>query len=156
MYDVLKIVNWLRVKNSADMNQNENVEELTQMKAMKLLYYIQAASLVINNKRLFNDDLIAWRFGPVVERVHKKYKGEKGIVGEISDSDINDYLELQNDPETSDILNSIYEQFHDKSALELMKQTHQEAPWKETAQSDVISDDKIKNYFSEVIKREQQ
>ena len=41
MYDVFKVVNWLRVKNNADMRQDPNVEELSQMKAMKLLYYIQ-------------------------------------------------------------------------------------------------------------------
>ena len=28
MYDVFKIVNWLRVKNNADMKRDENIEEL--------------------------------------------------------------------------------------------------------------------------------
>ena len=32
MYDVLKIVNWMRVKNKAELIENENAEELTQMK----------------------------------------------------------------------------------------------------------------------------
>ena len=59
MYDVFQIVNWLRVKNYADMRQNPNVEELTQMKAMKLLYYIQAANLVLTGNRLFDNDLVA-------------------------------------------------------------------------------------------------
>ena len=40
MYDVFKIVNWLRVRNNADLQADPNAEELTQMKAMKLLYYI--------------------------------------------------------------------------------------------------------------------
>ncbi|WP_369395521.1 hypothetical protein [Limosilactobacillus equigenerosi] len=53
MYDVLKVVNWLRARNFADMREDENVEELTQMKTMKLLYYIQAASLVVTNHRFF-------------------------------------------------------------------------------------------------------
>ena len=38
MYDVFKIVNWLRVRNNADLRTDLNAEELTQMKAMKLLY----------------------------------------------------------------------------------------------------------------------
>lgn len=70
MYDVFKIVNWLRVRNNADMRTNPNVEELTQMKTMKLLYYIQAASLSITGHRMFNNDIVAWRYGPVVEEVH--------------------------------------------------------------------------------------
>ena len=38
MVDVLKLVNWMRVKNNADLQtDNSNVEELIQMKAMKLL-----------------------------------------------------------------------------------------------------------------------
>ena len=46
MYDVLKIVNWMRVKNKAELIENENAEELTQMKAMKLLYYVQGVRVV--------------------------------------------------------------------------------------------------------------
>lgn len=59
MYDVFKILNWLRVKNYKDMQDNPNVEELTQMKAMKLLYYIQAASLSIMGHRMFNSDIVS-------------------------------------------------------------------------------------------------
>lgn len=59
MVDVLKLVNWMRVKNHADLQTDDpNVEELTQMKAMKLLYYMQAASLVLRNKSLFSNDIL--------------------------------------------------------------------------------------------------
>lgn len=34
MYDVLKVVNWLRVRNNADLKLDPNTDELTQMKAM--------------------------------------------------------------------------------------------------------------------------
>lgn len=38
MVDVLKLVNQMRVKNNTDLQtDNPNVEELIQMKAMKLL-----------------------------------------------------------------------------------------------------------------------
>lgn len=150
MYDVFKVVNWLRVKNNADMRLNPNVEELTQMKAMKLLYYIQAASLSITSHRMFNNDIVAWRYGPVVEEVHEKYRGHRGIVGEITESDLNDYSELQNDYEASSILNSIYDVYGYSSAYDLMRQTHSEKPWQETPQSEVISDKAIKDFYSGV------
>lgn len=150
MYDVFKIVNWLRVRNNADMRTNPNVEELTQMKAMKLLYYIQAASLSITGHRMFNNDIVAWRYGPVVEEVHEKYRGHRGIVGEITESDLNDYSELQNDYEASSILNSIYDVYGYSSAYDLMRQTHSEKPWQETPQSEIISDKAIKDFYSGV------
>lgn len=150
MYDVFKVVNWLRVKNNADMRLNPNVEELTQMKTMKLLYYIQAASLSITSHRMFNNDIVAWRYGPVVEEVHEKYRGHRGIVGKITESDLNDYSELQNDYEASSILNSIYDVYGYSSAYDLMRQTHSEKPWQETPQSEVISDKAIKDFYSGV------
>lgn len=54
LYSVGKIVNWLRVKNNAYMRLNPNEDEITQMRVMKLLYYIQAASLAVEGKRLFD------------------------------------------------------------------------------------------------------
>jgi len=61
-------------------SDNPNIEELTQMKAMKLLYYIQAASLSITGHRMFNNDIVAWKYGPAVAEVHDVYKHCRGIV----------------------------------------------------------------------------
>lgn len=55
LYSAGKIVNWLRVKNNAYMRLNPNEDEITQMRVMKLLYYIQATSLAIEGKRLFDE-----------------------------------------------------------------------------------------------------
>jgi uncharacterized phage-associated protein len=76
-YSVFKVVNWLRVKNNAELRLDPNAEELTQMKAMKLLYYIQAASLVVTGKRMFDNDIVAWKYGPVMQEVHDRYKGQR-------------------------------------------------------------------------------
>lgn len=150
MYNVFEIVNWLRVKNNADMRQNPNEDELTQMKAMKLLYYIQAASLVITGKRMFDNRIVAWKYGPVVEAVHQKYYHQRGIVGSITQDDINDYNQLQKDPIASNILNSIYDTYGHSSAYDLMRQTHSERPWQETPRNGVIDDAKIKDFYSGV------
>ena len=71
MIEVLKLVNWMRVKNHKDLQVDSlDVKKLTQMKAMKLLYYMQAASLVIYNEKLFSNDIVAWDYGPVVKEVN--------------------------------------------------------------------------------------
>ena len=86
-------------KNNAELRLDPNAEELTQMKAMKLLYYIQAASLVVTGKRMFDNDIVVWKYGPVVQEVHDRYKGQREIVGDISKDPqaVEDYKELQND-----------------------------------------------------------
>lgn len=150
MYNVFKIVNWLRVKNNAEMRTDLNVEELTQMKAMKLLYYIQAASLSVTGHRMFNNDIVAWKYGPVVKEVHDRYRGQRGIVGNITKKDIEDFEELEHDQEASDILNSIYEVYGYSSAYDLMKQTHSEKPWQDTPRNEIISDESIKSFYSGV------
>ncbi|MCT7894872.1 MAG: Cro/Cl family transcriptional regulator, partial [Lactobacillus gasseri] len=84
------------------------------------------------------------------ESVHNKYIHQRGIVGYVDNQSLNDYRELQSDSQTADILNSIYDIYGHSSAYDLMRQTHSERPWKETKQSEVISDDKIKSYFKDV------
>lgn len=153
MYNVFKIVNWLRVRNNADMRQNPNIEELSQMKVMKLLYYIQAASLSISGKRMFDNDIVAWKYGPVVEAVHRKYSGCRGIVNSnypITPQDLEDYKELQADEQASSILNSIYDVYGYSSAYDLMRQTHSEKPWQQTPHNGVIKDKYIKDFYSGV------
>lgn len=151
MYNVFQIVNWLRVRNNKDLqSKNVNAEELTQMKAMKLLYYIQATNLVTYGKRLFNSDIVAWKWGPAVEEVHEKYRHQRGIIGTITRSDLNDYHLIEKDAKAKSILNDIYAVFGSSSAADLMRMTHREMPWRSTAQSQVIPDAKIKKYFESI------
>lgn len=152
----LQIVNWMRVKNYAQLKDTDekyiNTEPLTQMKAMKLLYYMQAASLVLRNKPLFDDQILAWKYGPVVKSVHDKYYGYRSIVdsNSITDADRADYKLVQSDPAIRDIVNTIYDFYGQRSASNLMQQTHREKPWRKTPLNQVISNDLIKDYFKDV------
>lgn len=153
--DVLKVVNWFRVKNFSDMKLDDNVEPITQMKVMKLLYYVQGVSLAAYEKKMFPDDIVAWKYGPAISKVHSKYHGMRAIVDESADTleecALKDYNELENHPDISTVVNSVYETYGDMSASDLLKQTHKELPWKKTEQSSPISIDLIKNYFKEEI-----
>lgn len=149
--DVNKVVNWFRVHNYGDMRHDDNVEALTQMKVMKLLYYAQGIMLAAFDRKLFDNDILAWRYGPAVREVHNKYSGRREIVDFNADGmepeAIEDFTELQSKDEVSIVLNTVQEAYGDKSARQLMQMTHNETPWQRTEQSDVISTDAIKAYF---------
>ena len=151
MIDVLKIVNWFKVRNYSDMKTNDNVEALTQLKVMKLLYYAQGVSLAVYDKVLFPEKILAWRYGPAVQEVYDVYKGSREIVDStsngMSDTEIGDYQEVNSDQEAALILNAVVDAYGDMSAIELMNQTHGEAPWLEITQSQEIDVNLIKDFF---------
>lgn len=139
MLKALQLVNWLRVKNQYDINNKKNVHPLTQLRAMKLLYYMQAASLVTNDEPLFKEPIVAWKFGPAVVAIHQVYKGQKYIDGTISASDKNNYNKIQNIPKTVALLNKVLMMYCDLTDSQLVDKTHAEMPWKNSAQSNEIS-----------------
>ncbi|QHJ76638.1 MAG: hypothetical protein [Bacteriophage sp.] len=157
-FDSLQVVNWFRAKNVADMRSNIMVEPLTQMKVMKLMYYAQGIMLAAYDKKLFSDDIVAWKYGPVVKKVHETYKGFREIVSlddddefPVSEDVLNDFDLVTKDQDALIVLETVMEEYGDKSAIELMNMTHNEAPWKNTEQSTVMSIDSIKEYFKENI-----
>ncbi|WP_273707117.1 Panacea domain-containing protein [Leuconostoc mesenteroides] len=157
-FDSLQVVNWFRAKNVADMRSNIMVEPLTQMKVMKLMYYAQGIMLAAYDKKLFSDDIVAWKYGPVVEKVHETYKGFREIVSledddefPVSEDVLSDFDLVTKDQDALIVLETVMEEYGDKSAIELMNMTHNETPWKTTDQSAVMSVDSIKKYFKENI-----
>lgn len=147
---VFKIVNWMRVRNRAEMRTNPNIEELTQMKVMKLLYYLQAASLAVHNQRLFDAEIVACSSGPWISAVRLKYRTQRRIVGRTSTKDLQDFQELEHQPKSAMILNSVYDSYGYSSAYDLWRQIRKEKPWQEATIGHVIADSAIKDYYSQV------
>lgn len=151
-YSALKIVNWLRVRNNAELRLDPNAEELTQMKAMKLLYYIQAASLAVTGRRLFASDIVASKYGPVVTEVKKHYQNKRGFVGDITRDQqaVQDYKELQSDELTADIIGSVYDLYGHRSAYDLLESIQAEALWENIDLGQVIPDEDMMSYYSKI------
>ena len=59
----------------------EGQELLSNMKLQKLLYYAQGLHLALGFGPLFDDEIQAWTYGPVVADVYHEYKeyGSGGI-----------------------------------------------------------------------------
>ena len=118
---------------------------ISNLKLQKLLYYAQGVYLAITGEKLFSDDILAWKHGPVVEAVYYTYKsnGSNGI-----DYDENfDFSKF--DKKTENILEAVYDNFAQYSAWKLREMTHQETPWQNTPQSEVIDPNLIRDYFEE-------
>lgn len=154
MYDVMKVVNWLRIRIQSDLKTNENAEALTQMKLMKLLYFIQGTSLVYLNERFFPQDVVACKYGPAVEKVHNKYRSKREIVNTINEEDVKDYKKINTSPKHAEILLSVYDTFGNKSACDLMKIISKQSPWINTDQGEAISDAEMINFFKTIVEIE--
>lgn len=144
-YTAQIIANWLLKYNEFVRNyKNEDTDQISNLKLQKLLYYCQGAFLALKDEKLFKDDILAWTHGPVIEKIYQEYKkfGSNGITEIPKD-------EVLIDKETTEILINTYNTFGKYSAWGLRNLTHNETPWKETEQNDIITTDKIKKYFRE-------
>lgn len=153
------------VKNSAlDVSKyiiciaQRNGDIITNLKLQKLLYYAQAWYLVNNNNsKLFEDDIEAWQYGPVVPKVYNEFKsfGRKPI---ILDCDLErDFQNLSEDDKH--YLNEFCEAFFRFSATELVAMTHQEKPWIEAINNGVrsiINTDTMYKFYTDMLNNGQE
>lgn len=142
-YTALEIAEWFLYYNRCIM-EDSDAEFISNLKLQKLLYYAQGCYLALRDKPLFDDNILAWKHGPVVNEVYQKYKnyGSTGIP-------YNANYQGMIDEDTENILKQVYEEFGQYSAWGLRNMTHQETPWKDTPQNGIINPDVIKEYFKE-------
>ncbi len=95
---------------------NAEIGELTSnLKLQKLLYYAQGVHLAAFDAPLFEEDMVAWNYGPVVESVYKQYKiFNSGPIHIVYDRE-NDKLT----EETKNFIVNVYGYFGQYSALKL-------------------------------------
>lgn len=140
-YRAEDIAEWFLNKNRIQMNF-EDSEYITNLKLQKLLYYAQGYYLAKKNEPLFSDDFLAWEHGPVIRKIYNQYKknGSNGIK-------YNEDFKKDIDEETERILEEVYSEYGQYTAWKLRNLTHEEGPWKTTPRNEIISKEKIKDYF---------
>lgn len=136
-YNVFDIANKIIVKGS----YSDVGEPISNLKLQKLLYYMQGFHLAFFNTPLFDEEIEAWQYGPVVPEVYKKYRvfGNTGITPE-------EVVITLSDEEES-LFDEVYSVYSEFSAIGLMNLTHQESPWKNAPNSGVIEKDVMKEFF---------
>lgn len=143
-HTALQVAKWFLAHNKIT-SVDKGDEFISNLKLQKLLYYAQGCFLAITDKPLFQDEILAWKHGPVVADVYYKYSsnGSNGIVFD-EDFDFSEFSDEENE-----ILTEVYDVFGQYSAWKLRDMTHEETPWLETRQNSAISQDSIKAYFKE-------
>jgi uncharacterized phage-associated protein len=132
---------------------NENIARgslMTNLKLQKLLYYSYVWKLVLNNEKIFNDDIEAFEFGPVVRKEYtrfKKYSDKPIKVDEI----LTDKNLLPSD--LSKYLNTIWYSYGKYDAWQLVDMTHNEKPWIDTFnpnsnKKQIIKDSLIRDFYT--------
>ena len=130
---------------------------LPNQKLQKLLYYAQAWSFVLNNKRLFNYKFEAWIHGAAIPVLYRRYRdfGANNIVEEYDESE----FALLTDKER-ELLDEIWDVYgpYDAQYLEILN--HNENPWQK-ARHDLlpydlatveISETEMKRYYTEKLR----
>ena len=103
---------------------------ISNLKLQKILYLIQAYSLIHTKKPCFSEDIEAWDFGPVIPEVYRKYK-------QFGSTDIQIRFrrleEVQKGFEKEDRkrIEEVVDRFADFSAADLTILTQNQAPWNE-------------------------
>ena len=140
-YSALTVAKWFLWYNDKILEE-EDADLISNLKLQKLLYYAQGCYLALKNEPLFNEQIVNWAHGPVVEEIYHKYKnnGSNGIEYQ------GDYDNLI-DNDTTAVLEEVYDVFGKNSAWGLRNMTHQEDPWLKTQRNEEIPLPLIKDYF---------
>ena len=138
-YNVQDIANEL-LRLAAD-----GVDELmTNLKLQKMLYYQQGFHLAYFGTPLFDDDIEAWMYGPVVPAVYQKYEsyGRNGIEPNLD-------VECDMKDEEWRLFCKVYDTYGVYSGEGLINMTHNESPWQTTptGKGNVISKKKLGEFF---------
>lgn len=146
------VANYFIYKSSPSTDRN-----ITNLKLQKLLYYAQGKYMAKYNKPLFNEEIQAWKHGPVVPEIYRKYSSfifreiDKRKTDEVSTQKIKEN-------EAQSILDEVWEEYGYYNGKQLERMTHQQKPWKVTRGDlpDYISSTQeieislIKDFFKEM------
>ena len=131
-----------------DLALNGENDLITNMRLNKMLYFAQAMSLVKLNAPIYQDEIEAWAYGPVIPSIYNKYKtyGRK----EIEEVDGNYTSDCFSSDELEILLYTVnsYDKY---STNELVRLTHVKGgPWDvayNIKNNKIISKDEIRNYY---------
>lgn len=129
--------------------ENE-INDCSNKKLQKLLYYSQAWSLALRNKTLFRANIEAWIHGPVIKDIYHRYKSFG--FAPIKESFI-DFDKTKFNDEDINLMDSVLSKYAKYDAEYLEMRTHIEGPWLDARKNNlsVITNQSMQDYYSKVL-----
>ena len=152
MGDSIKTVSSLKVAVFLINSQkiDSGLRDISHLKLQKLLYYCQAFHLAMKGCPLFEEEVIAWPYGPVVLEVYHQYKGFGSSILSPSESDEDEPILEGAEEKSYHVISAVLEAYGRVSAMGLVEKTHNEKPWQEAfekGKGTVISKEAMKDYY---------
>ena len=121
------------------------LDDVTNLKLQKLLYYAQGYSLALYDEPLFNEDIMNWDHGTVVPCIYHEFKcfGNQ-IIQSTPNFDMTKFSQ-----QVKNVLELVCRDYAKYSGWNLREMTHNESPWINTKRNEVITQDSIKSFFNE-------
>lgn len=143
-YSALEIASlFIQIANSLPNHHIDN------LKLNKLCYYAQGWSLAKRGIPLFDEEIQAWQYGPVIPTVYNAYKG---YVSDYISKPIEQLDESCLDEEEVEIITDVYINYGKYSSAGLIDMTHKKGtPWSDVyvpMENNTISKETMKIYFS--------
>ena len=141
-YNVIDIAK--KLIKMADDDIANGGDNITNLKLQKLLYYQQGYHLAAFDTPLFNEDVEAWIYGPVVPVAYDYYQQYGATSLPVCD----EVVVLEEKEEA--LFYRVFDAFREFSAIGLMNKTHSERPWLSVTPHDrgsVIPVQTMKSFF---------
>lgn len=118
-------------------------DTISNLKLQKLVYYAQGFCLALTGNTLFDEPILAWQHGPVIRSLWDKYNAYGASpIPRPTVFDLNKF-----DAFTKELLDDVWEVYGQFSAWKLRNLTHDEKPWLDTVQNQIILPELMEAYF---------
>jgi uncharacterized phage-associated protein len=125
---------------------------LDALQVMKLTYIAHGFTLAVLNKPLLEDDIEAWKYGPVIRRVYSVLPvGQRAFTALLQP-----VLPAEIGPRDKGVVDAVFENYGKLSGLYLSTLTHRPgSPWHKTwttyGQNAVIPKDLIQSHYAGIL-----
>ena len=141
MYDALTISNFFITRSREDNTK------ITPYKIEFLVYFSHGWFMAVDGRLLINEEVKAWRHGPVIESIHKCFKDHKNFDKNIHDG-YSDFIK----PSVIEFLEGIWSYYGHLNEVEMLSLClERDTPWDVTYERSskelVISNELIKRHY---------
>lgn len=103
----------------AQRYKKEFGERISEMKLHKLLYFTQRESLIQLGEPLFNEEFLAWKYGPVIPSIRNLYAQDQ----------LTDVPDSKWEEANKSVLDFVFSHYAPKEAWSLSNLSHGEISW---------------------------